>query len=143
MRTFPLPNVGSGPGRGVLEIVRRFVTLYFAVQGVSIFAWWALLLLVPSSRSFFLPPELGELSLLGFWLADAMAALASLAAAYLSSRRAPSGRPVSWLTAGSMAYSALYCVGVLTLTGSGWPAVILMVPAAALCVAGAWVVSRD
>lgn len=113
------------------------------MQGLGIAVWWLVLFAWPESRQAFIPEPPGELALLGFWLADATAASASLAAAILlrgGSRYAPAAL---WLAAGCMVYASLTCLGLSWLTGEAWLAVALMLPAATLSVAGAWMQTRE
>jgi len=47
--------------------IDRSASIYFAIQGTAVFAWWAILGLAPSTRSLFQMGE-SETVLLSFWL---------------------------------------------------------------------------
>ena len=52
-----------------MKKIRLFATIYFALQGLAVLAWWILLFAVPASRKYF---QMGdtETVLLAFWLPD-------------------------------------------------------------------------
>lgn len=114
----------------------RLARGYFLVQGAAIAAWWASMLVWPSTRGLYVPAELGESTLMTFWLADGAAAAASLAAGWLGSGR------LGWFTAGGVVYATLFCVAATLRSGEAPTAVLLMAPAALLSVGAACVLQK-
>jgi protein-S-isoprenylcysteine O-methyltransferase Ste14 len=109
--------------------IRRSASVYFALQGLAVIAWWSLLFFVPASRKFFQMGASEEI-LLAFWLPDlALLAAGSLviSAFCLSDNKFLS--PALWLVAGAFSYTALYSLAFALLTDSGWLGVTLMFPA--------------
>ncbi len=49
--------------------IRRSASIYFALQGIAVAAWWILLFFVPASRVRFQMGD-SEIVLLAFWLPD-------------------------------------------------------------------------
>ncbi len=112
---------------------------YLAAQGVLGLAWWVGVATVPAFRAWFLPAHWPEDAILAFGLAEfTIFAMGSLVAARLVGRRSPLRTPALWMTAGGVAYGALWCIGTALRTGDGWISAGLMVPAAILTMAIAW-----
>jgi protein-S-isoprenylcysteine O-methyltransferase Ste14 len=110
--------------------IRHTAALYFALQGIAVFAWWLLLLLIPASRKYFQLENNSEISLLAFWLADlTFLGIGSLAASVLCQRDSQYAAPVSWFVCGAVSYAALYCLMFAFFTDTGWLGVTLMLPA--------------
>jgi protein-S-isoprenylcysteine O-methyltransferase Ste14 len=111
--------------------VRRASAAFFALQGVLVLAWWAMLWQAPATRAWFTPPGWPQSTLTAFWLPDlVLAAGGSLLAAWLSLRGSGAAGPARWLVAGAMAYGTLFCLGASLATDGAWLSVALMVPGA-------------
>ncbi len=109
--------------------VRKSASLYFAMQGIGIIAWWCLLYFVPTSRALF---QMGnsENILLSFWLPDlAFLAFGSIAAAYLCWANHRFTSIAIWFVIGLMTYAAVYTLSFALMTDTGWLGVIFMLPA--------------
>jgi protein-S-isoprenylcysteine O-methyltransferase Ste14 len=107
--------------------VRQAAAVYFLLQGLVVFLWWALLLLLPSARSYFVLEPHSEMSLLSFWLADLfLLGLGSLVAGWLCLRDSLYLRIGVWFVTGSISYAALYCLAFALFTDVGWLGVLLM-----------------
>ncbi len=109
--------------------IRRSASIYFALQGLAVIGWWALLFFVPRSRPFF---YLGgsEDVLLAFWLPDlGLLAAGSLAASAFALFDSKFLTIVLWMVTGAVAYATGYCLAFALLTDSGWLGVTLMFPA--------------
>ena len=110
--------------------VSRSAAIYFAVQGLVVFGWWAVLFFIPASRSYFLLERNSETSLMAFWLADlAFLGIGSLVAGVLCFSGHEYKRIAAWFVTGAMSYAALYCFGFALMTDVGWLGVTLMFPA--------------
>jgi hypothetical protein len=117
---------------------------YFALQGLLVVAWWALLFARPELAAYFQAPASPAVNLFAFLLPDlAVAAAGSFAASALSLRRSPMAPHAIWLVAGGVTYAALYCVALWLATGAAWLGVALMAPAAALSLAFALGSTRE
>lgn len=117
---------------------------YFALQGLLVLAWWALLFARPDLAAYFQAPASPAVGLFAFLLPDVViGAAGSFAASALSFRRSPMAPYAIWLVAGGMAYAALYCAALWLATGAAQAAVALMTPAAALSLAFALGSSRE
>ncbi len=109
--------------------IRRFASRYFALQGLAVAAWWALLFFVPASRPFF---QMGasEEVLLAFWLPDlGLLAIGSLAASVFCLFDSKFLGVALWTVVGAVSYASAYCLAFALLTDSGWLGVTLMFPA--------------
>lgn len=110
--------------------VSRSAAIYFAVQGLAVFAWWAILFLIPVSRSYFLLERNSETSLMAFWLADlAFLGVGSLVASALCYSDHQYKRIAAWFVTGAMSYSVIYCFAFTLMTDVGWLGITLMFPA--------------
>lgn len=110
--------------------VYRSAAIYYAIQGLAVLAWWAVLFAVPSSRKYFLLERSSEFSLIAFWLADlAFLGIGSLTAAWLCLRRNQYSQIASWFVTGAVSYAAVYCLAFAMITDHGWLGVTLMLPA--------------
>jgi protein-S-isoprenylcysteine O-methyltransferase Ste14 len=109
--------------------VRRTASRYFALQGLAVAAWWALLFFVPRSRPLF---YLGgsEDVLLAFWLPDlGLLAAGSLVISALCLFESKFLTVALWTVVGAVSYATGYCLAFALLTDSGWLGVTLMFPA--------------
>lgn len=110
--------------------VRIAAALYFLVQGVGVFVWWALLFFAPATRRYFVLEPGSENSLLAFWLADlAFMGAGSLVAAWLCFAESQFRTIAAWFVTGSVSYAVLYCFAFALRTDAGWLGVVLMFPA--------------
>jgi protein-S-isoprenylcysteine O-methyltransferase Ste14 len=110
--------------------IRRTAAIYFALQGISVIAWWAILFFVPRTRQYFLLERDNETSLLAFWLADlSFLGLGSLVVALLCLRNQEYLRIAAWFVTGAVSYAAIYCFVFAMMTDMGWLGVTLMIPA--------------
>ncbi len=109
-----------------MKKIRLFATIYFAVQGVAVLAWWILLFSAPSSRKYFQMGE-SETTLLAFWLPDlfllAVGSLAVSAFIWLENRFTVIA---VWFVVGAISYATFYCLAFAMMTDSGWLGVVLM-----------------
>ncbi len=110
--------------------IRQTAAVYFAVQGIAVFAWWILLIFVPASRKYFLLENDSETSLLAFWMADlSLLGIGSLVAAALCWRDSRHQSAALWFVVGAISYATLYCLAFALMTDDGWLGVTLMFPA--------------
>lgn len=110
--------------------VYRSAAIYYAIQGLSVIAWWIVLFAVPALRRFFVLEQKSEFSLLAFWLADlAFIGIGSLVAAWFCFRRHEYSQIVSWFVSGAVSYAAVYTLALAMITDYGWIGVTLMLPA--------------
>lgn len=106
--------------------------LYFAVQAAAVAAWWAWLVLLPSSRPIFFAREVGNVTLLAFAVADGLVlVLGSLAVAGLAHRSSPHARAVAFAVLGALLYGTVWCVAAFFATGEAFLAVVAMAAASA------------
>ena len=112
------------------EKVKWSAAIYFLIQGIAVFGWWTVLLMVPGTKGFFaLDPRSGT-PLLSFWLADlALLGVGSVAAGILCLRGSEFTRPAVWFVTGAVSYATLYCFAFALIADSGWLGVALMFPA--------------
>jgi protein-S-isoprenylcysteine O-methyltransferase Ste14 len=116
--------------------------MYFAFQGVAVILWWLLLILHPSSRSYFQMQSAPEATLLAFWLPDlALLAPGSLVASYLCFRGNSLELIVLWFVTGAICYASLYCLAFALMTDTAWLGVVLMFLATLLSVTSTLAVS--
>ena len=109
--------------------IRQTASIYFALQGSAIVAWWILLFFVPASRSFFQMGD-SENILLAFWLPDlAFLAVSSLTVSAFCWIDSKFLTTALWLVVGAISYASLYCLAFALLADSGWLGVTLMFPA--------------
>ncbi|MBX3243843.1 MAG: isoprenylcysteine carboxylmethyltransferase family protein [Acidobacteria bacterium] len=113
-----------------MEKVRRFATIYFAIQGIAVILWWLLLYVEPAYRSHFQLDGNSQTSLLAFWLPDmVIMAGGSFSAAFLTAVKSRYQVTAMWIAATAFAYSTLYTMSYAAMTGKGWLGVTLMLPA--------------
>lgn len=109
--------------------INQTASIYFAVQGLAVLAWWLLLLLVPASRAWF---QMGDSPtvLLAFWLPDLfLLAIGSLTVSGLCFFENKFTVPALWFVVGSISYASFYCLAFALMTDTGWLGVTLMFPA--------------
>lgn len=120
------------------SVARRSASNYFVVQGVAGAAWWALMLVWPASRAWFLS-ESSEGWLLGALAVPDLAlyVVGSLIAAWVC-RRSERWAPVAaGVVSGAAGYAALLCLGLSFASGGGWLGTTVMFASAltsAMCV---------
>ena len=115
---------------------RQIVVGYLVSQTVVVAAWWALLLFVPRTISWFQagawPPE----TLLCFWLPDSiLLVFGSLVTAFAIGTERLWSKVSIWALAAASWYPALYCIGVSMRTDEAWLASAMMVSMAGLTLA--------
>lgn len=110
--------------------IRHTAAVYFALQGIAVFAWWLLLIFVPDSRKYFQLETDSATSLLAFWLADLLLlGIGSLAAGWLCRRDSRHAPVAAWFVAGAISYATFYCLAFAFFTDAGWLGITLMLPA--------------
>jgi hypothetical protein len=119
-------------GMAVRALVsRRTACAYFAVQAVTVVAWWVLLAALPAARPLFRPAGAPDVALFAFAPGDLlMLGLGSAAVALWSSRRDPTLGAAAWLVAGATAYAALYTITLAACGAMSAVGACLMTPAA-------------
>lgn len=116
-------------------LLRRGAALYFALQGASGLAWWAVMLAFPASRELFWPRSPGggfdDRGLLAFALPDAVGFVAlSLACAWALWRGWRRAWTLLCLHAGALGYATLFCLNLaLSSRGETILPALLMAPA--------------
>jgi hypothetical protein len=119
------------------ERARWAAALYFAAQGLSGVAWWAVLLAFPSARELFWPrsPDgtFDGRGLLAFALPDAIGFVAlSFVCAFGLARRSAWVWPALWVHVGALGYATLFCINLaLSTRGETFVPALLMSPALA------------
>ena len=112
-----------------MKKIYRFASIYFAVQGLAVLAWWILLFAVPTSRKYFQMGE-SETILLAFWLPDLfLLAVGSLIVSVFCWFENKFLTIAIWFVVGAISYATFYCLAFAMMTDSGWLGVILMFPA--------------
>lgn len=115
---------------------------YFALQGIAVIAWWAMLLFLPATRTAFAIRGAPPIALDAFAPGDlGLVAIGSLLVAAFTSR-AWSGT-LAWVVAGAMVYAALFTIATAITGASGPLGALLMMPAAIVSVGGASVLGRS
>lgn len=110
--------------------VPRSAAIYFSMQAIAVIAWWAMLYLVPDTRSHFVLEQNSEVSLLAFWLADlSFIGIGSIVTAWLCWVDSPIKTIFAWFTTGCVSYAAVYTFTFVLATDKGWLGVVLMFPA--------------
>jgi hypothetical protein len=100
------------------------------IQGVAVFAWWAILLLRPDTRQFFKVPDASDASLLAFMVGDlTIYATGSLVAAYGLALGRTWGWAALCVNAGAGIYAALYGLTLPLFSGGVWLGALMMAPA--------------
>jgi protein-S-isoprenylcysteine O-methyltransferase Ste14 len=109
--------------------IQRSASIYFALQGIAVIAWWILLVAVPASRKHFQMGD-GETTLLSFWLPDLLLmALGSLVVSWLIAVDSDFKVAALWFVVGTISYASLYCFAFALMTDTGWLGVVAMFPA--------------
>lgn len=117
-----------------MQKVRRATTIYFLVQGIAVFVWWAALYIEPTIREWFVLDAKDSTSLLAFVLADLVfLGIGSLVAAWLVHTSSELDPLSTWTVTGAMAYAAVYCFTYTLMSDRGWLGVVLMMPAMIWC----------
>lgn len=117
-----------------MQKVRRATTIYFLIQGIAVFAWWAGLYIDPHIREWFVLDTNYTTSLLAFVLADlSFLGIGSMVAAWLVHTRSDLDRIAAWTVTGAMSYAAVYSFTYALMSDRGWLGVILMIPAMIWC----------
>lgn len=102
---------------------------YFLAQGVATLAWWVVIGLSPSARSWFAFGDDGR-SLLTFLVADVFFWIGgSLAAAWGEWSGAAWTAALRPVLCGALACSVIHALTLALLTRAGWPGVLLMLSA--------------
>lgn len=110
--------------------VRNSASIYFAVQGTGVIAWWLMMWIYPATIKYFQIEPLSQTSLLSFWLADlVLLGIGSLAAGWLIYTGNKMAAIAAWFVAGAVGYAALYTLAFVYTTDTGWLGVTLMIPA--------------
>jgi hypothetical protein len=108
--------------------VARFLPWFLVAEALGATCWWGSLLFRPESRPAFQAPD-GWTALLAFLPADLLFIGTAMAGALGFRNRAQWAAPVLWIHAGSAAYAALYCLGLMfTSGGRVWWAAAAMFP---------------
>jgi protein-S-isoprenylcysteine O-methyltransferase Ste14 len=109
--------------------IKQTASIYFALQGIAVIAWWILLLAVPASRKYFQMGE-GETILLSFWLPDLLLmAAGSLVVSWLIAIDSDFKLAALWFVVGTISYASFYCLAFALMTDTGWLGVVAMFPA--------------
>ncbi len=112
-----------------LKTIRLSASIYFALQGAAVLAWWILLFAVPASRKYFQMGE-SETVLLAFWLPDLfLLAVGSLVVSAFCWFENKFLTIAIWFVVGAISYATFYCLAFAMMTDSGWLGVVLMFPA--------------
>ena len=112
-----------------MKKIRLSASIYFALQGAAVVAWWILLFSVPASRKFFQMGD-SETILLAFWLPDLfLLGTGSLIVSAFCWFDNKFLQIALWFVVGTIAYATFYCLAFAMMTDSGWLGVVLMFPA--------------
>ncbi len=109
-----------------MKKIRLFATIYFALQGLAVLAWWILLFAVPASRKYFQMGD-SETVLLAFWLPDLF--FLTVGSFVVSAFIRFENRFLTlaiWFVVVAISYAAFYCMAFAMMTDSGWLGVVLM-----------------
>jgi protein-S-isoprenylcysteine O-methyltransferase Ste14 len=118
---------------------RRVASTYLIGQSVLASLWWVMLVAVPASRRWFLPPSMPDEVLLSLLLPDAVLYIgAGFLAAWGLGGRAPWAWPVLVVHAGAVGYATLFALSIPILTGHGVLGAALMVASAVATSGLAW-----
>lgn len=110
--------------------VTRSAGVYFILQGVAVFSWWAVLFIAPAYRQYFVLDQNSETSLIAFWLADlSFLGVGSLVTGALCFTDSGYKRIAAWFVTGAVSYAAIYCFAFAMMSDRGWLGVTLMFPA--------------
>ena len=109
--------------------IEKTASIYFALQGIAVIAWWMLLIFYPVSRGWF---QMGDSPtvLMAFWLPDLfLLAIGSLVVSgfcWFENKFTPMSL---WFVVGAISYATLYCLAFAMMTDTGWLGVTAMFPA--------------
>jgi protein-S-isoprenylcysteine O-methyltransferase Ste14 len=110
--------------------VRNSAGIYYLIQGIVVFVWWAVLYFRPEARQLFILEANSEASLLAFWLADiSFLGFGSIVVAILCFLDHEYKRIGSWFVTGTVSYAAIYSFTFAMMSDHGWLGVTLMLPA--------------
>lgn len=110
--------------------VRHSAAIYFALQGLAIIAWWAVLFFIPAWRQYFVFERNSETSLMAFWLTDlSFLGIGSLVTGWLCFSDHEYKRIAAWFVTGAVSYATVYCLAFTFMTDTGWLGVTMMFPA--------------
>lgn len=104
---------------------RRWLTVFYSLQGASVLGWWLLLGLWPAALDLFVSPA-ARVGFLYFILPDLLLLVGG--SAMTASLLARGWRPVglAWLLTGASGFAALWCLAQSLHTGAGWLGTLLM-----------------
>lgn len=110
--------------------IRRSACIYFLVQGLSIFGWWAIMMIWPQTRQYFILEPKSEASLLSFWLSDlTLLGPGSIVTSWLFFKDSEYASIAAWFVSGVVGTSVFYCLAFAFFTDIGWLGITLMFPA--------------
>ena len=113
-----------------MERVRKAAAFYYTMQGIAIFAWWAMLFAAPETRRYFQLQKNSADSLMAFFAPDVLLlGVGSIATAVLVYFGIRYAEAAMWLVTGSLGYATVYTFAVVFATDTGWLGVSLMLPA--------------
>jgi hypothetical protein len=114
---------------------RQLIEAWFLAQAIGVCAWWLLLVVLPRSRTWFLPSSGIGSSFVAFALPDLVVlALGSAIVAWLVAREHRMAPTAAALVAGGALYAALYTVAWSRLVHAPILPVVLMTGAAILSI---------
>ena len=124
-------------------VVRLQIEIYLAVQAVAVVLWWALLLVLPASRSWFVPKAATESPLLDLMAADLLGIGALSAIAGWMVHRGARPRLTLAVLGGCMLYATVLSLQLSVRHGSGWLGAALMMSATICCFATLSILRND
>lgn len=112
-----------------LPISRSVRSAYFVIQALTTLAWWMAVSMSPSWRMWFAFGDDG-LSLRSFLPGDLVFwVVGSLAVGHGEWHGNAWTASLRWVLCGALACSVLQAASLAAISGSGWPGVLLMLPA--------------
>lgn len=121
---------------------RTLALAYFAVQAIAVIAWWAMLLILPSTRDAFAIRG-ASFAALGAFAPGDLALIALGSAAVAVGRERAWTVNAAWLASGALIYATFYAVIAALTDVSPLLGAMLMLPAAVASVAGSAILTRD
>lgn len=110
----------------------RLAAAYFLVQAVLVPLWWAMLLVVPVSRDWFLPARGLDPAFVAFVAPDlAVLSVGSAIAGVLARGNHRMARPAAWFVFGAVLYATVYTLAWTVLVDSPFLSAALMIAASA------------